>query len=237
MIDIVIPLGSKSLWQDNELRFALRSIEKYAKNYREIIVIGNKPEWLKNVIHIPFEEKWQKEKNIYLKIVKACRSPSITADFLFTNDDIILLKEIDCVRYPFYFKGILAQSINKQYCDPEYLASLHNTAAALQKRNYAQNNFDTHCPIIYNKQLFIEAMSKYNWNANYGYVIKSLYSNTLGIKGQYARDLKIELAYCRSEIEEKIQGRDVFSFGDGALNYQLKQFLYHLFPHPSKYEK
>ena len=52
-MDIVIPLGTGSRWQNNELRFALRSIEKYLTGYDKIFIIGECPSYLQNIIHIP----------------------------------------------------------------------------------------------------------------------------------------------------------------------------------------
>ncbi len=44
-IDLVYILGKGSKWSDNEIRFSLRSIEKYF-DYRKIFIIGEKPESL-----------------------------------------------------------------------------------------------------------------------------------------------------------------------------------------------
>ena len=49
MIDVVIPLGTGSRWQDNELRYCLRSIEKNLSGVNEVVIVGEKPKWLTNV--------------------------------------------------------------------------------------------------------------------------------------------------------------------------------------------
>lgn len=237
MIDILIPLGSNSSWQDNELRYTLRSIEKHAKNYRDIFIIGDIPNWITNVIHIAAKDEFQKERNICEKILKGCNDKRMTSDFFFTNDDITLLKDIDCSRYPYYYKGSLYQTIQRIHPDLNYKQSLENTFTALIMADYSQYHFDMHCPIIYNKECFINAMEQYDWEIDYGYVIKSLYANTVGIKGQHNNDLKINLAYSREELDHKLKGRDVFSYADGAITSTFKIMLHELFPKPSKYEK
>jgi hypothetical protein len=53
-IDVVYPLGTGSVWQDNELRYSLRSLEKNFPDLGRVYVVGHKPDWLGNVEHIPF---------------------------------------------------------------------------------------------------------------------------------------------------------------------------------------
>ncbi len=49
-MDIVIALGTGSRWMDNELRYALRSIEKHLKGHTgRILLIGQRPKWVNKV--------------------------------------------------------------------------------------------------------------------------------------------------------------------------------------------
>ena len=50
MVDIIIPLGTGSKNNNDELRLFLRSIEKNGIGYRKIIVVASEiPNWLQNV--------------------------------------------------------------------------------------------------------------------------------------------------------------------------------------------
>ena len=72
MTDILIPLGTGSRHDNLELRYCLRSIEKHLKGVGNIFIVGEKPEWIKNVIHIPFKDNpnnWNRARNIYDKIL------------------------------------------------------------------------------------------------------------------------------------------------------------------------
>ena len=70
-IDIVYPLGTGSKWQDSELRFSLRSIEKNFIDKGTVWVIGHKPDWLINARHIPMPDKHKhnKDANIWINKV------------------------------------------------------------------------------------------------------------------------------------------------------------------------
>ena len=41
-MDIVYIIGSGSKWQDNELRYSLRSIEKFGGNFGEVYIVGDR---------------------------------------------------------------------------------------------------------------------------------------------------------------------------------------------------
>ena len=114
MIDVVIPLGSGSSWDNNELRFCLRSIEKYVGDLRKVYIVGIKPWWIKNIEHIEFFEKTDKNKdlNIVEKILKCCEVKDITNDFVFVSDDQIFLKKTRGVKILPLHSGSLTDCIN-----------------------------------------------------------------------------------------------------------------------------
>src|SRR5688500_13559340 len=97
MTSIVIPLGHGSHWGNTELRYCLRSVEKHLTGYGDVIIIGEKPAWLRNVIHIPFDEgpapkSFEKERNIFNKIMVACNDDRVTDSFLFMPADHLMLQ-------------------------------------------------------------------------------------------------------------------------------------------------
>ena len=58
MIDFLYVLGSGSEYNNLELRLSLRSIDKYAHNLGRVFIVGEKPDWIKNVIHIPVKDEF-----------------------------------------------------------------------------------------------------------------------------------------------------------------------------------
>lgn len=240
MIDIVIPLGSGSIWQNNELRYALRSIEIHVKNFRNIFIIGDLPEWAQNIIHIPYTETGHASQNIMEKIKLAAQHQDITTEFLFSNDDIFFTSPIEAQLYPYFHRGPLNNAVlkNQNNWYQQYVIETINT---LQERAHATFNFDTHCPIRYNKHLFIDTMDKYDFEQKL--TVKSIYCNTLNIQGEYMDDCKICGYRSKAAIESLITGRHVFSIGDQCLgdspirDSPMKTILKSMFPNPSKYEK
>jgi hypothetical protein len=238
-MDVVIPLGTGSNWDNTELRYALRSLEMYCTNLGNVYLVGECPDWIKkgSLVHIPAAERTgreYKEANIMNKILLACNRESLSQKFLFLNDDHYLLSRIPPMYS--YYQDHLQRSVFSRTAQDSYYHSLCNTLKALDDRRKPTLNFDMHAPIVYDKTKFVKVMGQYDWTVHYGYVIKSLYCNTLEIPGKLCRDLKItERRQCK-EIEGLIAGRKFFSIGDGAAGVEMRTFLQYLYKDKSKFE-
>lgn len=190
MIDIVYTVrrgGSRS--NDKELMYSLRSIEKHLKNYRNIYIVGYKPDFIQNVIHIPAEDKHTvPDSNILRKLLTACNHPDISDSFLFFNDDHFLLSDFDAPTFPYYYSSTLKDYLRKRVND-SYGRRSKNTMTYLLNNKLPIKHFDIHYPIIYEKAKFKQCFAKLP-PAHQGYVIKSLYANSLRIPGTEIKDCK-----------------------------------------------
>lgn len=236
-MDVVIPLGNGSNWNNTELKFALRSLVAYCHNVDNVYIIGEKPNWIKSIVHIPamdMQGSQYKERNIYNKIMIACSLAELSPDFLFMNDDHYLLSRIPPLWC--YYHDMLSTTVDNRVAHDSYYYALRNTLEVLDSKHLPTKNFDCHAPVVYNKDKFKRVMSTYDWTVHYGYVIKSLYCNTLGINGKKCEDLKITSHLKCAHLEALVSGRKFFSIGDGATGSDMEIFLQYLFPKKSKYE-
>lgn len=225
MIDIVYVVGRGSQWNDAELKYSLRSICKHT-THRNVYVIGHKPSFVTNVIHIPANDVPRKELSILRKILIACEEEDLTQEFLFMNDDHFFVQDVKIEEYPFYHQDTLAQEIKKRPKCP-YREEIERTERFLGSGLY----FDIHTPIRYDKNLFVEFMEKCPWDRG-DMVIKSLYANLLGVKGEYRKDIKL----ISSEFH-RIKDVDCFSVGNRVNFLTLNKYLSALFPDKCRYEK
>ncbi|HEY5391442.1 MAG TPA: hypothetical protein VIJ57_04965 [Hanamia sp.] len=255
MTDILIPLMHQGSKHDNiELRFCLRSIEKHLKDYGNIYIIGEKPDWIKNIIHIPFEDSTdnkQRAWNIYRKILAGCKYrcehfeqtrylvkesiDQLSDNFLYVNDDHYLLTDYKAGEFPYYHRGLInLKSLENNHAQVE---QSKNTYKIFGQKFY---DFDVHCPILFNKNLFEIIFNKLN-NIDYGYLVKSLYMNH-PIDTTYwipCEDLKFrERIMMKESIYQALEGRDWFSIGDRALleGSKMIEVLNELYPKKSIYE-
>lgn len=239
MTDIVLPLGKGSIWQNQEIKYSLRSVEKYLSGVRDIYIIGEEvPSFLKDVrqIHM-LDIHVSKETNIYDKIIRACQETNISEDFLFFNDDHFLLSEFEASTFPFFCNGHLRSMVDRNK-KGNYYKAVCNTYRTLIGRNLPTVHFDLHCPILYNKQKFITEMRNYDWSNRISFIIKSLYGNSIQIQStDRESDCKINKPCLSQEILDIIKNRKFFSIGNLAINEQLKITMEQLYPNSSRWEK
>lgn len=229
MIDIVIPLNNRSTQKNMELRYCLRSIEKHLNGVRNVFIVGYMPEWVTNVIHLPTEDDPRnrfRDRNICNKMIAACKDERVSNDFLMVHDDHFLLEDFDAGTFPYYHCGPLVPGHG------QYAHTKENTISLLGQ----VNNYDTHCPILFNKEKFMRTIALSDWSKWYGYCMKTLYCVLNGIEGEQVEDLKIRMPLQYEEVIRLIRGRKWFSIGDRSFAYGMKDVLQDLYSNPSKYE-
>ena len=246
MTSIVIPLaghGHGSRWGDKELRYALRSVEKHLSGYGEVFIIGYCPPWLQNVVHIPAtdgDKTYEHERNIFNKIMLACKDERVSDTFLFMNDDHFLLQDFSfngITPFPFYYEGCLKDYLSRT--DP-YKQTIQNTIDWLGPYNLY---FDVHCPMTINTRWFPQATAMLDWLKKWGYCIKTVYAKYVAETATFPpnpreiADLKIRDVLPSSKIRELIAGRPWFSMSDRAREGGMEVVLQELYPTKSKYEK
>lgn len=231
-MDIVIPYRT-SASNGLELRYTLRGIEKYFPDLENIFIIGDCPDFLQNVIHVPakdLSERHFKARNIMSKLLVACYDKRVSDSFAMFNDEHFLLRPWQPV---YDHCGTLEESIRRYTSHQTYRNTLSNTFHEL---NNSGLNFDTHSPIVFQKDIFIRTVATVNWSRPWGYGIKSLYCNMAGITGEKRTDLKIKQSWSKENINGLLLNHAYFSIDDRALNSQMIKVLQELYPQKSIYE-
>lgn len=240
MTDLVYITGGRSAWQDNELRYSLRSMQKYLTGMGGVFIVGTCPNWLAGVTHIPAEDypTEKKEVRLYRKIMVACRDERISEDFLLCYDDNFLLAHHVAGSFPNYYQGWLIG----------YLQALRGANRKGTHRRCAENTvnalglqaklFDVHCPMLVNRTVFPEVMSQFDWNGKRdGYLIKSTYANSIGLVVRECDDVKINHPDgTLAEYQHMIAGKPWFGTGDNMNWVALQELMDGLYPEPSVYE-
>lgn len=237
-IDVVYILGNGSRHNDLELKYSLRSLEKHLKNYRNIYLVGRKPSFLNDkIIFIPAEDTSKnKAVNIMRKVMQSANRPEISENFMFLNDDYFFVKDFDTNDCPYHWKATMEQTMEVNKTD--YFHYVKVTKEELERRGYATYNFDNHKPIIFNKHKLGEVVSMYDWETPYGFILKSLYCNTLRIEALYFPDHKVVrplLYQAWVDIINKPEV-EVFSIHDRTINQFFTRLLDGLYTYPSSFE-
>jgi hypothetical protein len=221
-----------------ELRYSIRSMYKFLHKFDRIFIVGEKPVWIKNVIHIPVEDihKNNSARNIYEKILKACRHPDLSDHFFYCADDCFLMRELPFKKYPYFYSGDLPKVIQRLGKTSYYKPYVISTYNALMSRKLPVLNFDIHLPIVYQKNIYQEVMASYDWEVPKGYTSKTLYANTLRMPGKLMKDVKFHTAKTKTAIYRKITGELFFSTHVHSINHFMLEVFRELYPLPSPVE-
>jgi hypothetical protein len=238
-IDVVIPLGSGSQWDDNELRYLLRSIEKNFLDLGRVFVVGRKPDWLIGVEHIPMDDvhKHNKDANLIDKVLAACRA-GVSERFVWTCDDHLFLRPIRFAEMkPLHYSDLAKVT---QWREGTWWNRLRATRDALVSRGMTAWNFDVHAPQPIVRGKFIAAAEAFDYAPPPGMTINTMYFNCAGETGISAwRHKYTAEAACNDavKIRQGMQGKTYLCYNDAGLTDAMKQVIEEMFPQRSRFEK
>lgn len=219
-MDVVYPIGKECGWGHyNELRYSLRSLKFLDHN--RVFIIGQKPDWIQNIIHIPFEDCYaaNKDANMIQKILRACYD---TSKFIRMSDDQYFLKPY---RQGHYHCG----NLKDKKGDTGYDKMVFNTVDILNSKNLPTLNYDTHTPVLIDKD-YPHIMLQCPYGEGIGVLANSYYFNHLNIEPTpVSVNRFLEPGGC-------VLDKDFLNFNDKGLTDDLKKAIHELFPDKSRYE-
>lgn len=220
-MDAIIPLLNKSPNNFQELRYSLRSLDKWL-NPDNVILVGGKPDWYTgtHIPHADVDSMYWKEKNICDKVLAGCAASS--ENFIYTNDDFFVFAPY----WGMHHKGTVLSTMEKKSPAGSYYKLLENTVKLF---GAGCLNYDTHCPIIMSRSGVKYMASKLDWSVKFGYGFKTSFVYSMGMEdiGTYYPDAKYQF------IPDVID-RPYISTEDSVRNLHV---LDKYFPHKSRFEK
>lgn len=211
-MDVVYILGSGSLVKNEEIRYSLRSLERNMLDIADVYIVGEKPEFLKDFIHIPSQdlspEKW---RNAYKKIKIACADSRISEDFLLMNDDFFMLEPFNGAEFPFY--------------------ALKNSNGGTD----GLHSFHIHCPMrirkLWYSQMPLDMLAKGRHSP------RTFYANFYKAPPTFCEDFILRVGEGCADFDVRTKKSPCFSIGDTAMLYEpFRLWLDNLFPEPSRFE-
>jgi hypothetical protein len=238
-VDILIPLRTNGSMHNNfELRFALRSIERYLKDYRKIwIVSEHMPEGFHEYGYIPCQDKYpRKQMNIHNAIVSAFQTSEVADDIIFWADDNVLLAPLAVADLPVAFRKDNLLIYAKQENSRVWHRSLGQTGEALQSRGYSDTNFEAHIPVRFNRQKYLALESEFDFFSGVGLCYISLYFNRYEVQDSvYMRQVKAT-AEGKHFSADNLARRLFLGYNDDGLSAGVADYLPKRFSERSRYE-
>ena len=234
-MDILYILGTGSTWQNNEIRYSLRSVAENVKNFGKVFIVGELPSFLKNVIHIPCGDLYRPAwKNAYAKTRLACEDPRLSDDFFFMNDDFFIVKPVDPASYPYYCNS---NGLKVNYPNHACLSAIQKKCASPPwSRVLNIFNFGVHRPLRYNKKLYLE-MPIVTPNS-LAFSPRSFYCNYYFVPGIPCVDSLLYPVVPEKAIDSFSAGLTDFSIASATgRSPAFQNWIQKRFPKPSPFEK
>ena len=243
---IVIPFSIVgSHWQNNELRYLLRSLDVYLNDISVIIIGDAIPDWTVNVEFVKFERRYPEAarahfgdnhqyENFYdtLNKLKYCADNDL-GDFLWTYDDVILLREPK--------DDELQQVVATYKLSEDYKVKIQKVRDRWQ-RTIARSlelypcdyHYEHHMPLPYHSDLLKDMFKEYDPYTHFlPYAPHTLYFNmyykpefTLDGDNDYGammyNDFSRDVSSCSSDniesIRESLKDKLWLNYADRAIN-------------------
>lgn len=240
LIDVVYPIaggtqGRKSIgsrWDNNELRYSLRSLEKNFPNLGRVFIVGYKPEWLTGVTHIPAEDIHHKNKdaNLIDKVLLACNA-DVSETFVRLSDDQCLLRPWGGGEA--YHAG--SADVNRK---GRWWRRMARTCDHLKAMGLPTHYYETHSPQPVNREEFKLVMGAVDYQTPPGMNINTLYFNSVDIPRHSIKGKKASFHNPATieAIRKGSEGRVFFGYSEAGTTDVLKGFLEEQFPTPSRFE-
>ena len=211
-MDIVYPL-IETKDGNRELLYSLRSLQNI--EHGKVFIVGFKPCWVKNVIHIPCNDPYsQKVNNTIHKLLKVCQDERLSDDFVLMNDDFYILEPTE-IKY--YHQGTIKEHIARRkkwgHIGSRYCYSLERTSEL-----YPQGkDYELHIPFKMNKEKFLSL--KFDFEKPL--LFRNQYGNEYKVGGIKTEDCKVGLSdlhtirnykYFLSSDDNMIKNKDFMDF-------------------------
>jgi hypothetical protein len=238
-----------------ELRYALRSIEKNLDFDTKVYIIGEKPEWLTDkATFIPTERVNGMDYMVFLdttsKIYLVSKDKRISQNFVYMYDDTFFInktslediQELKCLEN---MKDIPSDKWFKtSRASGKWKSLMRKTLAKLQDGGYSIYNFETHCPRVINKKKAKEVIEVNNMLID-PLMFSTLYYNVTKELGEIPRSLVpwgdgIKLGVYRpfdfETLKGKVKENKFLNYDTTSYNEGMKKLLEHLFAEKSGFE-
>lgn len=238
-------LGKGSKHDNQELRWSLRSLEKYGRNVGRVVVVGYVPDWFRGeAIQTDFHASLV-QKNIWANVETAVRAELVCGRFILQADDHFYVKETDFDAHPTYIIGELPTTVAPDEIHYEYKLGLVGSRWILGAHGLPTAMTSNHNALTVDTDSFcrhgniVRACGRKESRMNAWAVLGNmfLYDNPDAPTATRA-DIKMSKPVGPEEFAETVVGTDMFSIDDPMFECEaFTDFMEHEFREKSRWEK
>lgn len=249
-MDVVYVLGTGSKWDNNELRYSLRSIERFGIGLGEVWIVGDMlPSFIDagkvRYLHFPDSPNRTPYQNVFSKIAYFFGATTVSR-FLLSSDDHFFIKPTDFENYPLLYKGdrMPKQGDGKNIGDALYTRVIYRTGRFMAQHGMPDKFFEGHTNKLYSRAAweYLQALGiEENAMQEEGISLNSIMgaAQAENFRPEYIVHRKdIKLKHLNTEEDwELLKDANSFSIYNSAIHSGVAGLLQVMFPDPSRFEK
>ena len=236
MINCLYILGNGSQCWNLELKYSLRSLEKYCRDVGKVYIAGLCPDFIdkRKVKWLDIQDVASPRFNHWWKVSNAFKQTGVK-EFLLMYDDIFFVKPTELSKYPYYYSGVL-KAVNREN---NYHLAKEKSHQFLTSIGESVLDLENHCPIRYNKNDFekMEDIFKGLKNDRIGLSVRSMYGNMFAPRNEMVKQSDLKIREPVEDLEDVIKGRDCFSISATNFYGGVFEWLKKELPNKSKWER
>lgn len=251
-VDAVIPyVTNPNGWE--ELRYAIRALDKNFVDLNNLWIVGDKPDWLNEGVRViprdvvMSEDDTVRNFNYCQSMWMAARCPDITDDFLYLADDHYILTPRTAQNFVDTVivreNMALYSQADRLTADREWQLMIWDTVDRLLKVGLGGWNYETHTPKLVNRSNLMDMFAAFGyadgrliWQTAYG----NMFPPPDGIQGFLSEESELKAGFYGpatfEEVKAKADKAVFMNHNDDGLHDGVKRYLEERFPEPSKFE-
>ena len=254
-MDIVYVIGTGSKWQNNELRYSLRSICRFGRHLGDVYIVGDLlPDFIDpSAVHFLREKdspSFPPAQNVARKIAAAFAHFNLER-FLLSSDDHFFIKPVDFDMWPVHYKGDQlpdeSQLGNERLGDRRYRQVMVDTRRFMERIGLDTRYYEGHTNKLYTSEAWLyigSRMKDYGdvmHSSRYGISMNSpMAAAIMKLHPDYPciRRKDVKLRHLNTPDDwEQLKGAESFSIYDSAVQAGVAGFLEVLFPERCCFER
>lgn len=233
-VDVVYPLTNASKGhEDFEIRYSLRSLARQDW-VRNVYIVGHKPDWMKDVRHIPCGDPYPpKDANLINKVLLACADSELSDEFVVNSDDQYTMEPVTLCALGPYSDPQRIKTASRDRHSSKWSQRLLSTVSWCRKNHLPDFVLDCHMPYLVDKAEYQRVMAKVPWGAGNGVTTHVYFNLTMTEAPPEPPSGLVFHAGAPGPVPEDCT---FFNHNNTGLTPQVKKWLEAKFPEPSPWE-
>ena len=251
-VDAVIPFLNTDEGDWSDLRYALRALESNFIDLGNVWLIGDKPDWVTGVNHVPrsvdySEDDRRRNFNYCGSMWLAARNADISDNFLYLADDHFILtpRTAQNFRDTILVREDMAAytQAERATADREWQRMIWETVDKLMRAGFGGWNYETHTPKLINRYQLMDMFAAFGYGDG-SLIWQTAYFNMFpppdGTQGFLSEETPLKAGFygpaTPDEVRQKADAAVYLNYNEFGFSPSVRGYLEARFPNKSRFE-